>query len=140
MIEDYDNSSGESEKIEQWCREIDPCGETSFYERVKSTGITKSPNKHSFHVYLRRRLPNWPLQHVKKWDNYLPGIDEIGCTLGKGEAVIDFQVLYGRYTRKKKCSKRVVIRFGEAYEEKKRKKEAENYNNEVKRLNKLFYG
>lgn len=121
MLEHYADLPDERQKFEDWCRDIDPCDDTNLYERLKTTGITENPHKHRFHIYLRRRYPgSTRLEHVKKWDNALPGIEEIGSTFGAGTAVIDFEVLYGRYNRKKKCSKRTVIRFGDNYEEKKR--------------------
>lgn len=106
--------------FECWCDELDPDGTTRFLERVKSTGIIENPRLHNFYVYLYRRSPyEKRLQHVKRWKNYLPNSEEIGCTLGGGTAVIDFEVLYGRYSGKKKRSKRAVLRFGDCYNQKK---------------------
>jgi len=85
----YENLNPED--FEYWCRELDADGRTRFLERVESTGIMENPIHHNFYVYLYRRYPHYKrLEHLKRWKNYLPGIEEIGCTLGGGTADIDF--------------------------------------------------
>jgi hypothetical protein len=41
-----------------------------FYQRLEATGFYDHP--HNFNVYVRRRLPDKFLQHVKTWENVLP--------------------------------------------------------------------
>jgi hypothetical protein len=80
-----------------------------FYVRLEATGFMARP--HKFNVYVRRRLPDKTLQHVKRWKNLLPEIDEIGYAFGEGEAIIDFEVLFGRNSGKKKKGIRTTIWF-----------------------------
>jgi hypothetical protein len=102
-----------------WCTEIDWSGEGDFYERLKPTNIFT--HHYHFNIYLRRRLPDKSLQHVRMWKDVLPDIEEIGCIFGGGTAIIDFEVLFGRNRGKKKCGIRAKINFDETmYNEKKR--------------------
>jgi hypothetical protein len=82
-----------------------------FYERLEATGFYDHP--HNFNVYVRRRLPDKSLQHVKTWKNVLPEIDEIAKEFDSGthEAIIDFEILFGRNSGKKKKGIRTTIRF-----------------------------
>jgi hypothetical protein len=105
-------------ELEDWCELIDCCSESRFLERVKSTGILTHPYR--FNIYLRRRMPDKTLKHVHTWKNALPDPEDIGITFGGGEAVIDFEVLPGRYSGNKKRGIRVIMWFHESYDEKKR--------------------
>jgi hypothetical protein len=107
--------------LENWCQDIDLADPSNdFYRRVKLTGIITFP--YHFNIYLRKRMPDKKLQHVATWKDELPDTHEIGCTFGSGEAIIDFEVLPGRYRGKKKCGIRAILRFGESYDEHKRKR------------------
>ena len=96
-----------------------------FYQRIAGTGFMDHP--HKFNVYLRKRLPDKSLQKVRMWKNVLPEIDEVGIAFGAGEAVIDFEILFGRSSGKKKKGIRTVVRFGENYDERKRIHENRGY-------------
>jgi hypothetical protein len=54
------------------------------------------------------------------WKNILPSTEEIGCTFGGGTAIIDFEVLFGRNSGKKKRGIKAKISFDPRYDEKKR--------------------
>ncbi|MBN1130674.1 MAG: hypothetical protein JXA71_16925 [Chitinispirillaceae bacterium] len=110
-----------NDDLENWCELIDCENETRFLERVKSTGILTHP--YHFNIYLRRRMPDKSLKHVHTWKNTLPDPDDIGITFGGGKAVIDFEVLPGRYGGNKKRGIRVVMWFHESYDEKKKENE-----------------
>ncbi len=71
-----------------------------FFDRIRATGFMEKP--HNFNVYVRRRLPEKSLQHVHTWNNRLPELDEVGYAFGAGDAIIDFEVLFGRNSGKKK--------------------------------------
>jgi hypothetical protein len=85
--------------------------EGDFYERLEAAGFMTRP--HKFNVYVRRRLPDKSLQHVKMWKNLLPEIDDMGKAFGSGthEAIIDFEILFGRNSGKKKKGIRTTIMF-----------------------------
>ena len=105
-------------ELEAWCDIIDCCNESRFFERIKSTGILTRPYR--FNIYLRKRMLDKTLKHVHTWKNTLPDPEDIGITFGGGEAVIDFEVLPGRYSGNKKRGIRVIMWFHESYDEKKR--------------------
>ena len=111
-----------NDKLEDWCLDIDPEDETYLRKRLASTGIFNHPFR--FNIYLKKRMPDKSLKHVNIWKDELPNSHEIGCTLGSGEAVIDFEVLPGRFSGRKKRGVRAVIRFGENYDGLKRQREA----------------
>ena len=111
-------------ELEDWCEMIDCCNDSRFLERVKVTGILTHPYR--FNIYLRRRMPDKTLKHVHTWKNELPDPEQIGITFGGGEAVIDFEVLPGRYSGNKKRGIRAVMWFHESYDEKKRQNEYQN--------------
>jgi hypothetical protein len=115
MTEETDYSTD----LNDWCQEIDPLNEDNFYERLKPTGITT--HHYHFNIYLRRRMPGKSLQKVRMWKNELPGIEEIALTFGGGEAILDFEVLYGRKSGKNKRGIRKTLRFHESWNERKRK-------------------
>lgn len=107
--------------LENWCQEIDLADPTlDFYRRVKSTGIFTFP--YHFNIYLRRRMPDKSLKHVHTWKDELPDPHEIGCTFGSGDAIIDFEVLPGRYSGKKKRGIRAVLSFADTYDQFKRER------------------
>ncbi len=82
-----------------------------FYERPKATGFYEHP--HKFNAYVRRRLPDKSLQHVKTWKNAVPNLDDLGEAFGSGvnEAIIDLEILFGRNSGKKKKGIRMTVRF-----------------------------
>ena len=82
-----------------------------FYERLEATGFYDHP--HNFNVYVRRRLPDKSLQHVKTWKNAVPNLDDLGEAFGSvvNEAIIDLEILFGRNSGKKKKGIRTTIRF-----------------------------
>ena len=85
--------------------------DNNFYERVKATGFLDHP--HKFYVYVRRRLPDKSLQHVKTWKNVLPTFDDVGYAFGGGKAIIDLEILFERNSGKKKKGIRTMIPFHE---------------------------
>ena len=68
-------------------------------------------------------MPDKSLKCVARWKDELPDSHEIGCTFGSGEAIIDFEVLPGRFSGKKKQGVRAKIIFGESYDKFKRERE-----------------
>jgi hypothetical protein len=110
-----------NDELEDWCLDIDPDNEYFFKKRLEATGIFQHPLH--FNIYLKKRLPDNKFQHVALWKDELPNSHEIGCTFGSGEAVIDFEVLPGRYSGKKRRGVRIVHSYGESYDEFKRQRE-----------------
>ena len=86
-----------------------------FYERVEATGFLDHP--HKFYVYVRRRLPDKSLQHVKTWKNALPTPDDVGYAFGGGKAIIDLEILFEKNSGKKKKGIRTTILFDKVWNE-----------------------
>ena len=110
-----------NDDLENWCLDIDPEDDTFLRKRLEATGIFKHP--FHFNIYLKKRMPDKSLKHVHTWKDELPDSHEIGCTFGSGEAIIDFEVLPGRFSGKKKQGVRAKIIFAESYDKFKRERE-----------------
>jgi hypothetical protein len=108
-----------NQELEDWCQLFDSFNETRFLDRVKSTGILTNPFR--FNIYLKRRMPDKSLKHVHTWKDTLPDPDDIANIFGGGEAIIDFEVLPGRYSGNKKRGIRVIMGIAEGYEKEKAK-------------------
>ncbi|MGA2507263.1 MAG: hypothetical protein ABSF80_07290 [Chitinispirillaceae bacterium] len=118
MIEQTDDNN----ELENWCGQFDSNEEGRFYERIKSAIV--SAHHYHFNIYLRRRLPDNSLEKVRMWSDELPDIDVVALAFGGGIAVLDFEVLFGRQSGKKKRAFRQTFRFDESWDEKKRMHES----------------